>query len=172
MTAPTVSTASPTTWTYHGFPRGGCERGRRWGQRYGGGCTTASLCVEEMRQPSARPSYTLEAAEGCGTVDNGICFIGKGGRRPHSRRGITINVVQTAEAMPRRQIGAPLRRRIELDHRGRSKRSCGTTAQHPPRRIRGAYFGHVCVSTDWPVTMRRATGPGCRRSGPTQTDVK
>jgi hypothetical protein len=57
-----------------------------------------------MRQPRARPFlFTQEEAEGHDTLGNDINFIGRGGWRPHGRRGITINVVQTAEVMPRRQ---------------------------------------------------------------------
>jgi hypothetical protein len=32
-------------------------------------------------------------------------------------------------------------------------------AQHPQRRIRGANMRYDCVSTNGPVTMRRAAGP-------------
>jgi hypothetical protein len=53
-----------------------------------------------MRQPSARLSlYTSETAERRGMAIN---FVGRGGRRPLGRRGIAINVVQTAEATSRR----------------------------------------------------------------------
>jgi hypothetical protein len=57
-----------------------------------------------MRRPSVHPSlYTTEVAEGHGTRGITIMFVGIGGRRPLSRRGIAINVAQTAEATPHRQ---------------------------------------------------------------------
>jgi hypothetical protein len=102
------------------------------------------------------------AVEGHGTLGNSINFVARGGRRPLGRRGITINTAQTAETMPphkywctaektrraRSLLGGPM---------GRSKRSRSAT---PPRRFRGTYSVHVCVSADMPVTMHRAVDLG------------
>jgi hypothetical protein len=56
-----------------------------------------------MGQRSARSSlYTSEAAEGHDMRGIAINFVGRGGRWLLGRRGIAINVGQTAEAMPRR----------------------------------------------------------------------
>jgi hypothetical protein len=57
-----------------------------------------------MRKPSARPClYTSEAAEGHVTRRIAIKFVSRGGCWMLCRRGIVINVAQTAEATPRRQ---------------------------------------------------------------------
>jgi hypothetical protein len=62
------------TWTSHGFLCG-------FGWRYGGGCTAARVCVEEMmRQSSARPTlYTSEAVEGAARLATTLISLSKVG---------------------------------------------------------------------------------------------
>jgi hypothetical protein len=137
---------------------------------YGGGAPVEvvrrlAFVWEEMR--CVRSSlYTPETTKGAWNAWHRHYFVGRGRRRPLSRRGIAINVAQTAEATPA-PVLVRLRRHIEPgsllvgtdETSARRERTLGVFVQRPLRRIRDAYLSQVCISADRPITMHRTTEP-------------